>query len=101
MQVENIKLFQRLTNIYFASLKLNKSNHIVKVFGKIHSFIITVNPNGKQSIHSFIITVNPNGKQSISQITFQILVISVQLYDFSLACKSRYTIQENKSPVNR
>jgi hypothetical protein len=86
MQVENIKLFQRLTNIYFASLKLNISNHIVKVFGKIHSFIITG---------------NPNGKQSISQITFQILVISVQLYDFSLACKSRYTIQENKSPVNR
>jgi len=76
MQVENIKLFPRLTNIYFASLKLNKSNHIVKVFRKIHSFISTI---------------NPNGKQSVSQITFQILVISVHLYGFSLACKSRYT----------
>jgi hypothetical protein len=63
-------------NIYFASLTLNKSNHRVKVLGKINSFISTT---------------NHNGKQSVSQITFQLLAISVYLYGFGLACKSRHS----------
>jgi len=30
--------------IQFASLKLKKSNHIVKILAKIHSFTSTINP---------------------------------------------------------
>ena len=33
--------------IHFASIKLNKLNHIVKVLAKIHSFTSTINPNSK------------------------------------------------------
>jgi uncharacterized membrane protein len=72
--------------IYFKSLELNKSNHIVKVFAEIHYFTSTI---------------NPNGKQSVSQITFQLLAISVHLYGSGLACKSRYTVHINKTPVYR
>lgn len=72
--------------IYFASLKFNKSNDNVNFFAKIHYFTSTI---------------NPNGKQSVSQITFQLLTISVHLYGSSLACKSRYTVHINRTPVYR